>query len=169
MSGLDPASARLVPPSSTLVDAYVKGRQAGERKPLPSAVLEMLTQSTLRGYMTTGDTQRFFYQQLWMVAGEAVIGSVALRPQIKMRANLATGHIAYEIFSGFRGRGFGHRALALAIAELRNQGIGDLLLLCEEDNVASIRIITAAGGLLERMARHPDFPDRRIRRYWIKQ
>jgi predicted acetyltransferase len=59
--------------------------------------------------------------------------------------------------------------LALGIEELHRQGMRDLLLICEDDNFASIRIVEAAGAQLEAIVSHPHFPERLVRRYWVRE
>lgn len=48
-------------------------------------------------------------------------------------------------------------------------GISTFLLTCRDDNVGSIRIIEAAGGVLENVVPHPDVPGSLLRRYWISR
>ncbi len=162
MTAIAPASARLIVPSAEFIAAYIEAQQAS------GAALSTMPR-ILHHYIATANAQKSAYQQLWMVAGSSVVGRVSLRPQIGTAPDELTGHIAYEVFPAFRRRGFGHRALALGMDELRKQGVGDLLLLCEEDNLASVKIIEAAGGRLEKTVPHRDFPHRLIRRYWVRE
>lgn len=165
MSAPTPDMARLVVPAAEFDAAYVKGQQAGKATPLPAAILQILTQSVIRGRLNFSAEPRLFYQQFWIAAGDAIVGHVSLRPNTPTAAPDALGHIAYAIFPAFRGQGFGHRALAHGLAELFAQGIDDVLVCWEDDNRASIRIIEAAGGRLEQIGPHRD--GGRIRRYWI--
>ena len=176
MSPITPTMARLVTPSVKFVAAYVEAHrdeaQANLRPALPETALAAMTWRLERHVMTVIQRQTdnsSAYQQLWLVAGRHYVGRVSLRPDIGAPAETTTGHIAYGIRPAFCRRGFGHRALALGIERLRRQGVGDLLLLCEADNSASIKIIEAAGGALENVTPHRDFPDRPIRRYWIRE
>jgi predicted acetyltransferase len=52
--------------------------------------------------------------------------------------------------------------LAEAIRFFQYQGLTELLLTCDEDNVASRRVIEANGGMLERVAAGEA-------RYWIRR
>lgn len=172
---ITPAMARLVTPSVKFVAAYVEAQrdeaQAGFRPLLPEIALEAMTR-LLERYVTKANARPAknpkAYQQFWLVAGPHYVGRVSLRRDIDVPSEAMAGHIAYAVRPGFRGRGFGHRALALGIEELRRQGVGDVLILCEADNGASIKMIEAAGGALENVTTHRGFPGRPIRRYWIK-
>ncbi|MGO9134244.1 MAG: GNAT family N-acetyltransferase [Methylovirgula sp.] len=167
MTAIDPASVRLVAPCTELVGAYVQAQQPNGHEALPQPIAESLAKTIMQIVKLAADTWRD--QRYWMAAGDAVIGRVTLRPKIDVHAPVTVDHIGYEVFPAFRGCGFGHRAVALGMDELRRQGIGDLLLICEADNSAAIKILETAGGMLERIEPHPDFPARMIRRYRIKE
>ncbi len=174
MTQITPASARLVVPCEDWVAAYVAAQQPSDgSKPLPREIVETLAQSVIRIVQKAPEPAsgkpKILYQQFWMVADSSVIGHVVLRPHIDPTPAATADHIGYHVFPAFRGQGFGHRAVALGIEELRRQGIEDLLLICEDDNKAAIRIIETAGGILEAIMPHPDFPERPIRRYWIRK
>ncbi len=175
MSPITPASAHLVAPSMELVEAYIEARRHADKgeigQQVPDVTLDAMTQ-VLKRYIAQANVPSprgaSAYQQFWMIAGTCFIGRVSLRRDIGEPSQAIAGHIAYEVRPDFRRRGFGHRALALGIEELRRQGVGDILILCEADNIGSIKIIEAAGGKLEGTAPHRDFSGRMIRRYWIK-
>jgi predicted acetyltransferase len=172
MTALTPAAARLVTPSESLVASYVEAQRACDGgTPLPREILEISARNAIRIVQKANDsasnTRTIIYRQLWMIVGETVVGRVSLRPTVGA-LDASIGHIAYEVFRAFRGGGFGHRALALGLEELRRSGRGDVSIVCEADNLASIRIIEAAGGALESVVSHPNFPDRPIRRYWVR-
>ena len=177
MIPITPASLRLVTPRMELVTAYIEAqRRTGDRRAgasISDTALEAMAQ-VLERYVamasvspSPGETST--YQQLWLVAGPHYVGRVSLRRDIGLASEAMEGHIAYEVRPEFRRRGFGHRALTLGIEELRRQGVGDVLILCEADNIASIKIVEAAGGALESFAPHRHFPEKLIRRYWIRQ
>ncbi|QXX73640.1 GNAT family N-acetyltransferase [Methylovirgula sp. HY1] len=175
MTSITPAMARLVTPSVEFVAAYVEAQRDEARANLgprlPETALAAMTRRLERYVMTVIQRQTdnsSAYQQLWLVAGRHYVGRVSLRPDIGAPAEARTGHIAYGIHPAFCRRGFGHRALALGIERLRRQGVGDLLLLCEADNSASIKIVEAAGGALESIRPYCGSPERVIHRYWIR-
>lgn len=107
------------------------------------------------------------FAHLWMVTPTEFIGRVSIRYELTAKLIRSGGHIGYEVRPGYRGRGLGHRALQLGMDHLRARGISAFLLTCRDDNAGSIRIIEAAGGLLENVMEHPNIPGEVIRRYWI--
>jgi len=90
-----------------------------------------------------------------------LIGYLALRHTLNAWLLEQGGHIGYSIRPARRRQGHATRALALAVqyagAEL---GLDQVLVVCEEDNLASARTIERCGGVWE---------DTRSghRRYWI--
>ncbi len=79
-----------------------------------------------------------------MVAGDEFLGRVSVRHAPTLRLRRAGGHIGYEVRPRHRGRGLGHRALAL----LQARGLNRFLFTCRDDNVGATRIIEAAGVVL---------------------
>ncbi len=107
------------------------------------------------------------FAHLWMIAGDEFLGRVSVRYALTARLLRAGGHIGYEVRPRHRGRGLGHHALALGIEHFQAKGLSRFLLTCRDDNVGSIRIIEAAGGVLEDVTPHPTIPGAMNRRYWI--
>ena len=103
---------------------------------------------------------------LWLVEGQTYIGRVNLRHRLNARLRRIGGHIGYEIRPSLRGRGYGHQALALALERARALRLRRVLLVCDEDNTPSRRVIEANGGVLEGVF-HVSDPAHLIRRYWI--
>jgi predicted acetyltransferase len=103
-----------------------------------------------------------------MESGGAVVGATRLRHNIDTPF-LATegGHIGYDVAPGWRGRGYGHRALQAALEEAQNLEIDRVLLVADESNEASRKVIVRHGGELEAII----FSERlkqRVCRYWIR-
>jgi len=115
----------------------------------------------------TPDSPPVQFAHLWMVTPHEFIGRVSIRYELTEKLLRAGGHIGYEVRPAYRGRGLGHRALQLGMEHLRSRGIDTFLLTCRDDNVGSIRIIEAAGGVLENVVDHPNISGKRNCRYWI--
>ena len=64
-----------------------------------------------------------------------------------------------------RRKGYGRLVLALTLAEGRKRGIDRFLLTVDSDNVGSIRVIEANGGVLEDERIYPEWG--KFLRYWI--
>lgn len=59
-----------------------------------------------------------------------------------------SGHIGYSVVPGKRERGYAKDALAQVLAVARREGFTRVMITCDEDNLASRRIIEANGGKL---------------------
>lgn len=57
-----------------------------------------------------------------------------------------TSHIYYEIDAPFRGKGYGKKILQLGLLEARKIGLKEVFITCDDDNLASKKIIEANGG-----------------------
>lgn len=76
------------------------------------------------------------------------------------------GHIGYSVRPSERRKGYGRQMLQLALEQCAQLGAKKVLLICDERNSASKRIIVSLGGQLENVT--PDETGRgRIERYWI--
>lgn len=77
-----------------------------------------------------------------------VVGMSDLRFDIEKNAylNHVGGHIGYCIHPDYRRRGYGTQLLALVKAEAKKQGLSEIVVACDADNVASEKIIGSNGG-----------------------
>lgn len=98
----------------------------------------------------------------WVVDGDDVLGGIALRTGGTDLMRL--GHVGYGIRPSARGRGVGTWALGQVLPHARVAGLHRLLLVCLDDNAASIRTIERNGGALEGVVLDDA---QRVRRYWI--
>ncbi|MFF0345323.1 GNAT family N-acetyltransferase [Kribbella sp. NPDC004875] len=96
----------------------------------------------------------------WIVEDGRVQGGIALRHQLNER----TGHIGYGVRPSARGRGLATWALTRMLREAGELGIGRVLIVCADVNVASAKAIERCGGVLEeiRSTEHGA-----VRRYWV--
>ena len=99
----------------------------------------------------------------WIVEQEVILGGVVLRPFMNHDV-LRTGHIGYGVRPSARGRGLATWALEQALRHAREAGLERVLLVCTDNNVASIKTIERAGGALEKAV---DDGRGLVRRYWI--
>lgn len=75
------------------------------------------------------------------------------------------GNVGYYVKRSERRNGYGRSVLALTLAEGRKCGIDRFLLTVDSDNVGSIRVIEANGGVLEDERIDPE--GTKFCRYWI--
>ena len=98
------------------------------------------------------------------VDGE-IVGRVSIRFALNDWLAREGGHIGYAVLPAFRRRGYATEMLRLALAIAKEEGVSPALLVCNDDNIASARVIERCGGVLEGRAIADD--GRTIRRYWI--
>ena len=104
----------------------------------------------------------------WLLnSEESVVGMVKLRHRLAESTRINGGHIGFYVNPSHRGKGFGKRALALALAELRKIGELKALVTVHPENAASIRIVEANGGKREDTIFDPR-TNHDINRYWIE-
>lgn len=97
--------------------------------------------------------------------GEA-IGIVRMRHYLNNRLKERGGHIGYYLRRDKRGKGYGKEILHQTLAELRKLGEGRALLTVDMDNVASIKVIEANGGVFDNEGQGTD--GKRFGRFWIE-
>ena len=84
----------------------------------------------------------------WIVEDGVVLGGIALRHGGDDESLQATGHVGYGIRPAARGHGLAGWALREVLPIARERGLGQLLIVCAEDNAASARVIEGCGGVL---------------------
>ena len=102
----------------------------------------------------------------WLVDGEEYIGRLSIRHKLNDHLLKIGGHIGYDIRPSKRSRGYGTAILRLGLPKAKELHVERALLTCNENNVASLKIIRKAGGVLESKAPNPEAgPDKM--RFWI--
>ena len=86
---------------------------------------------------------------LWWVSGNEYLGRISIRHRLTASLREIGGHIGYDIRPSARQRGHATAMLAAALPVARALGIDRALLTCDEDNLASRKVIEANGGVLE--------------------
>lgn len=105
---------------------------------------------------------------LFAFVGSRIVGRVAIRHTLNAVLEREGGHIGYVVVPEFRRRGYATRMLSLALRLATAQlGIAEVLLVCGDSNVASIRVIERNGGALHDVIR-VDGGKEPLRRYWIR-
>lgn len=102
----------------------------------------------------------------WLIRdGNRYLGEVDIRHQLNASLRLYGGHIGYRIRPSERRKGYGALICRLGIEQARLLSIGDILITCDDDNIASRKIIEANGGILQ--DRIDNKRGALTRRYWI--
>jgi predicted acetyltransferase len=99
------------------------------------------------------------------VHGE-IVGRTSIRHQLNDGLRERGGHIGYGVLPAHRRRGYATEILRQSLVIARAYGVDRALVVCDDDNIASIRVIEQCGGQLadRRVIDGYDVP---IRRYWI--
>lgn len=85
---------------------------------------------------------------LWLVDGPAFLGRISIRHRLTPALRRLGGHIGYEVRPSARRRGHATAMLRAALPVAAGLGISSALLTCDVGNIASRRVIAAAGGVL---------------------
>lgn len=97
---------------------------------------------------------------LWWVDAEEYVGRMSIRHELNDWLAEVGGHIGYDVRRSRRREGHATAMLAAALPIARALGIERALLTCDDDNVASRRVIERNGGVLEDARRGK-------LRYWV--
>ena len=103
----------------------------------------------------------------WVVRRGHIVGTCHLRHQLNEFLRNFGGHIGYSIRGSERGKGYGTKMLALALEKAQLLGIKRVLITCEDDNIASTRVIEKNGGKLADKVK-TKYAEFLTRRYWIE-
>ncbi len=106
---------------------------------------------------------------LWMVDGGEFVGEVNIRHKLTENLLNMGGHIGYGVRFSRQNEGIGTKMLSLALEYARdNLGLYKVLLTCNDDNYASIKVIENNNGVLQdKICNTNDNYSWITRRYWI--
>jgi predicted acetyltransferase len=96
----------------------------------------------------------------WMVDAGELVGRISLRHELTELLLAWGGHIGYSVRPSARRRGYATDALRQMLPLCAERGLGQVLVTCDEENVASRKVIEANGG------RYEDSNEGK-RRYWV--
>ena len=161
------ATCRLVEPSERYRDSFLEGAAEfdgeGHLGSTYAAALgydlgrlDRDLPAFLRDLRRLGEPPRLYgggYQDrvYWLVDRGLYLGQTSIRPDLRTPYLMTYGgHVGYSIRPRRRRRGYGRRILELALERCREIGLERVLVTCDEDNVASRRIIEANGGRFEK-------------------
>jgi predicted acetyltransferase len=97
---------------------------------------------------------------LWWADGDEYIGRMSIRHELNDWLAEVGGHIGYDVRRSRRREGHATAMLAAALVIARDLGMERVRLTCDDDNIASRRVIERNGGVLED-ERHGKL------RYWV--
>jgi len=96
----------------------------------------------------------------------ALVGRSSIRHELNDFLFNVGGHIGYGVRPAFRRKGYATEILRQSLLYIRNFGVTEVLVTCDDDNIASAKVIESQGGVLENKV---EFEGSLKRRYWIHQ
>jgi|GEM_PF-1552594 len=82
----------------------------------------------------------------WAVCNGEYLGRITVRHEINIWVGSVGGHVGYEVRPKFRRRGLGAAMLKKFIPILRDMNFVQVLITCDEDNLASRKVAESAGA-----------------------
>lgn len=99
--------------------------------------------------------------------GRRIVGRASIRHALVPPLGNLAGHIGYAVLPEFRNRGYATQILRAAVRFARDElGLVRVLVTCDDDNGASIRVIEKNHGVLADTVRDATLRGPK-RRYWI--
>jgi len=98
--------------------------------------------------------------------GSDIVGRVSIRHELNEHLSIVGGHIGYAVRPAFRRRGYGLSILRQSLTISRDLGLTRVLITCDDDNAASIKLIEACSGILDDVITPAGGVP--TRRYWIE-
>lgn len=102
----------------------------------------------------------------WAVSEGQFVGRIAIHHELNDALRVSGGHIGYDTVPSLRGRGIATEMLRQTLPVARALGLTEVLLTCDDDNLASHRVIEKNGGSL-RETNTLDASRSAKRYYWI--
>jgi predicted acetyltransferase len=105
----------------------------------------------------------------FLIVDGAFCGRIGLRfqPGTEALPPHVLGHIGYTIVPWKQGRGYATQALRRILPVARAVGLARVMVTCDDDNFASIKVIRANGGVLSGDTDHETRPERRKLIFWV--
>jgi len=98
---------------------------------------------------------------------DEILGVVRIRTSLNSEfVRKFAGHIGYDISPLSRRKGYGNTLLKLALEKAAIINLDKILITCDDDNIASQRIIENNGGIFESEI-FKEERNKKLRRYWI--
>jgi predicted acetyltransferase len=127
----------------TDLDQLVLQQPAAFRAYLDALAVEALPETPRRPGIVAQTT-------LWWMDGGAFLGRLSLRHELTDALREVGGHIGYDVRPSARRRGHATSMLHAGLQVANAMGIDPALITCDENNVASRKVIERAGGELWR-------------------
>lgn len=84
--------------------------------------------------------------QFWSVIGDRYIGRINYRPELDDKLRIKGGNAGYSVRPSERGKGYATLMMQQIIEKAKEDGLKELLISCNSDNIQSIKVIEKCGG-----------------------
>lgn len=102
----------------------------------------------------------------WLICQNRIVGTCNLRHELNDFLREFGGHVGFSIRPSERNKGYGTQMLRLLLKKTQELGIERVLATCDDNNIASSRVIEKNGGKFANKVTKDD-SEVPIRRYWI--
>src|ERR1022692_4357968 len=167
-------TVELSKPKTDLVSSYLEfidemqklGEKIWQRSiPTPGESTKMFVSRLIKAELIS-EAGFFPETTYWATIHEKVVVRIALRHTLNETLSEFGGHIGYEVRPSFRSKGIAKEMLRKVLLTSKAREIGNLLLTCSPDNIASNKTILANGGNLFKTA-FVEKIQRNTNYYWI--
>ncbi|MBQ8575861.1 MAG: GNAT family N-acetyltransferase [Clostridia bacterium] len=94
----------------------------------------------------------FYYYDIFV--GNTAVGKISIRIGSNYHSYY-NGNIGYEIDKEFRGKNYAYKACKLVLLVAKAHGMNELILTCDENNIASYKTIEKLGAELIELVKPP--------------
>lgn len=112
------------------------------------------------------DSSRVPRIEYWLVHEDEYLGRLVIRYFLTPQLREKGGHVTYDVRPSRRRQGHGTLLLQLGLHKAQEMGFSEVLLTCNETNIASRRVIEKNGGRLADIRRLSPEESRKLY-YWI--
>jgi predicted acetyltransferase len=150
-------------------NAYVKAKLGMLRHDRADFLARLTSGDIVATSTSDREPQRMVLRPFWIWDGE-FCGYITFRhlPETSRLPLQVPGHVGYSIVPWKQGRGYATQALQLLLPFAEQTGFEKISVICNQDNLASKRVIEKAGGMLHHIGSDPsDDPDTIKLFFWL--
>jgi predicted acetyltransferase len=136
--------------------AYIEAELATLRHDRTGFLARLTSGDIIATSVSSREPQRLVLRPFWIWDGE-FCGYITLRhmPGTTRLPLHVPGHVGYSVVPWKQGREYATQALRLLLPIAAKAGFERISVICNEDNLASRRVIEKAGGMLRRTGADP--------------